>query len=432
MKKRIFFILLCFMVFVGLVSCGSKDTFNNENSNNNENDLVDLDIKNSEEKVKQGYIEGTILVKYDGCFNESLVESIDYVEVTPLYKGSKWYKISLNQNQDTLNAYKKLNDLNLFDRVELDYQMKTSEVDISSNPYAESMTFVDSHGISNGWDFMSQKNKTPGGSRDVIIAVIDTGVDYNHIDLRNNIWTNNGEIPNNGIDDDDNGYIDDYYGWNFEGKDNDPMDNNGHGTHVAGIISSENNSIGTVGIAYNCRIMCLKAGAVDGTFKESDIAEAVMYAYMNGASVINMSFGGYGGCSSVLIDAFIEAYNQCVLVAAAGNETKCVNSNHSPMHTSNASYPAALPYVIGVMSCNDNLSSRSTFSNYDHFISNYYEYECYACGEQIMSTWPGNKYSKLSGTSMSAPIVSGIAALLRSAFTDRESFNNKSIISQKF
>lgn len=154
-------------------------------------------------------------------------------------------------------------------------------------------------------------------SSDVIVAVIDTGVDYNHIDIRNNIWINTGEIPGNGIDDDGNGYIDDYYGWNFVGDNNDPMDDNGHGTHVAGIIAAENNDYGMTGVAFNCKVMCLKAGQHSGAFNNSDIAEAIQYAAANGASVINMSFGGYE-ISLAVEDALENAYNTCVLVAAAG------------------------------------------------------------------------------------------------------------------
>lgn len=162
---------------------------------------------------------------------------------------------------------------------------------------------------------------------------------------------NSAEIPGNGIDDDGNGYVDDVYGWDFVGDDNDPMDDNGHGTHVAGIAAAENNKTGTVGVAYNCKIMCLKAGNSSGYFNNSDIAEAIQYAYMNGASVINMSFGG-SSISIAVEDALMDAYNQCVLVAAAGNDGFCNQPGCSAHYPAVPCYPAALPYVIGVMSCN--------------------------------------------------------------------------------
>ena len=307
------------------------------------------------------------------------------------------------------------------------------EIDVSANELAGQQNYLDSMGIRDGWGYAAHHNlggENGGGSPDVVVAVIDTGVDINHLDLRNNIWTNVGEIPNNGVDDDNNGYIDDVHGWDCVNEDNYPMDDNGHGTHVAGIIAAENNTIGTVGVAFNCKIMPVKAANRSGELASADIAQAITYAYMNGADVINMSFGGYSISTSVQ-EALEEAYSHCTLVASAGNDSLC-NQPGCRYHVNSAkpSYPAVFPYVIGVMSCDESLSSRSKFSNYDHYISNYYEYECYACGEQIMSTWPGNKYSKLSGTSMSAPIVSGITALLRSAFPDRETFNNKWIMSQ--
>lgn len=375
------------------------------------------------------YNKGVVLVKYDGALTSSLLGDLDVKSVEQLFKGSKWHTILLEDDVDTEEAVKYLHKLDVFETVDYDYVMKSDSdtVDISGNTYAEDLTYLDTMGVKNGWEHNANNNKYPGGSADVVIAIIDTGVDYNHIDLRNNIWVNSAEIPGNGIDDDGNGYVDDVNGWDCVGNDNDPMDDNGHGTHVAGIAAAENNKTGTVGVAYNCKIMCLKAGNSSGYFNNSDIAEAIRYAYMNGASVINMSFGGYS-ISIAVEDALMDAYNQCVLVAAAGNDGIC--NQPGCCLVADPCYPAALPYVIGVMSCNANGTKISTFSNFDHNPYNSLEYEVYACGEQIPSTWPNNKYATLSGTSMACPVVAGIAAVLRSTYPDREVYSNKYIQSQ--
>lgn len=376
------------------------------------------------------YNKGVVLVKYDGALTSSLLGDLDVKSVEQLFKGSKWHTILLEDGVDTEEAVKYLHKLDVFETVDYDYVMKSDgdTVDISGNTYAEDLTYLDTMGVKNGWEHNANNKKYPGGSADVVIAIIDTGVDYNHIDLRNNIWVNSAEIPGNGIDDDGNGYVDDVNGWDFVGDDNDPMDDNGHGTHVAGIAAAENNKTGTVGVAYNCKIMCLKAGNSSGYFNNSDIAEAIQYAYMNGASVINMSFGG-SSISIAVEDALMDAYNQCVLVAAAGNDSLC-NNLSCWQHVRGVCYPAALPYVIGVMSCNANGTTRSAFSNFDHYPYGTVEYEVYACGEQIPSTWPNNKYATLSGTSMACPVVAGIAAVLRSTYPDREVYSNKYIQSQ--
>lgn len=207
------------------------------------------------------------------------------------------------------------------------------------------------------------------------------------------------------------------------------MDDNGHGTHVAGVIAAENNGIGGVGVAFNSKIMVLKAGNSSGHFNNSDIAEAIQYAYMNGASVINMSFGG-SQISLAVEDALEHAYNSCVLVASAGNDGACNNLACKRCINKAVSYPAALPYVIGVMSVNNLGATVSSFSNYDHNPYDSIEYEVYAVGESVFSTWPNNKYAELNGTSMAAPYVSGIAALLRSAYPDRNTYSTKYLQSQ--
>lgn len=382
---------------------------------------------------KGEYNEGVVLVKCDGEFDENLLAELDFVSAEPLYKESSWYTVTLAESVDTVEAVKYLSELGCFEKVDYDYIMgvtaDTASAEVSGNPDYAAQKHHGTHKIPEGWKHINDNGKHPGGSSDVIIAVIDTGVDYNHLDLRNNIWVNPAEIPDNGIDDDGNGYIDDVYGWNCVGDNNDPMDDNGHGTHVAGIIAAENNKIGGVGVAYNCKIMVIKAGNSSGYFNNSDIAEAIQYAYMNGASVINMSFGG-SNISIAVEEALENAYNQCVLVAAAGNDGACNNLACPSCLNKKVSYPAALPYVIGVMSTNHDGSAVSSFSNYDHYPHNSIEYEVFAVGESVPSCWPGNKYATLNGTSMAAPTVSGIAALLRSYYTDREVYSTKFIQSQ--
>lgn len=459
MKRTVQIVSLLMIVCMLLGSCaqgtvGFSETINDAASKNEIIDAgtitpsVDGGVTNKSENLatdssadkqsgatpeKGTYNEGIVLVKYDGEFNENVLSQLDFISAEPLYTGSSWYTVTLGESMDTVEAVEYLNELDCFENVDYDYIMNTgadtSSVDVSGNPDYDKEKHHDTHNIPDGWKHIKENGKHPGGSPDVIVAVIDTGVDYNHLDLRNNIWVNPAEIANNGIDDDGNGYVDDIYGWDCVGDDSDPMDDNGHGTHVAGIIAAENNNIGGVGIAYNCKIMVLKAGNSSGYFNNSDIAEAIQYAYMNGASVINMSFGG-SNISIAVEEALENAYNQCVLVAAAGNEGACNNLACRTCLFTAVSYPAALPYVIGVMSCSANGTAVSGFSNYDHYPHNSVEYEVFAVGEAIPSCWPGNKYATLNGTSMAAPTVAGIAALLRSAYPDRDTYSTKYLQSQ--
>ncbi|MBP3692139.1 MAG: S8 family serine peptidase, partial [Clostridia bacterium] len=379
---------------------------------------------------KGEYNKGVVLVKFKDEFYPSAFGTLEYTSAKELYEGSKWYSVKLADVNKTEQAVEYLCELGNFEKVDYDYVMGVtadmSSVDVSSNPNSSKQPNLNLHGVKNGW---YHNGKMPGGSPDVVVAVIDTGVDYNHLDLRNNIWVNTAEIADNGKDDDGNGYIDDIYGWDCVGDDKDPIDDNGHGTHVAGIIAAENNKIGGVGVAFDCKVMVLKAGNSSGYFNNSDIAEAIQYAYMNGASIINMSFGG-SNISVAVEEALENAYNSCVLVAAAGNDGACNNLGCKACEKTGVSYPAALPFVIGVMSTNADGSAVSSFSNYDHCPYNAVEYEVYAVGEGAPSCWPNNKYASLNGTSMAAPTVSGIAALLRSYYTDREVYSTKYIQSQ--
>ncbi len=146
------------------------------------------------------------------------------------------------------------------------------------------------------WQWLSDNGLPPGGNRDIVVAVIDTGVDYTHPDLAANMWVQMQETPGNGIDDDGNGFTDDVHGVNVVSNQHsgDPQDDHGHGTHVAGIVAAQaNNGIGGVGVAYNTQIMAIKAAQYSGVLATTDIAEAIYYAVAHGADVINMSFGGY-------------------------------------------------------------------------------------------------------------------------------------------
>ncbi len=243
------------------------------------------------------------------------------------------------------------------------------------------------------WDLQT------GGS--VIVAVVDSGVDYNHADLAGNIWSNTAEIPNNGRDDDGNGYVDDVRGWDFANNDNDPMDDNNHGTHVSGTIAGRgNNGTGVVGVNWSARIMPLKFMDSTGVGSSADAIAAIDYAVANGARVINASWGG-GNFSAAMQAAISAANNAGVLfVAAAGNSSN--NNDNAP------SYPADynLPNVISVAATDD----ADTLAGFSNFGAN--SVDLGAPGVRILSTVPGNAYASFNGTSMAAPHVTGVAALV--------------------
>lgn len=234
-----------------------------------------------------------------------------------------------------------------------------------------------------------------------VVAVVDSGVDYTHPDLSSNIWTNSKEIPGNGVDDDRNGYVDDVHGWDFVSSDNSPLDENGHGTHVAGTIAAVRNGFGVTGIAYGAKIMPVRVLDSEGLGGYTDIATGIRYAVDNGANVINLSLGG--DYSSTIAQAIQYAAAHNVVVAmAAGNES-----------AAQPDYPAGFAnqwgIAVGAVDKSDQLAS---FSNRAGTAPLNY---VVAPGVDIDSTTPNNTYSRFQGTSMATPHVAAIAALMLSA-----------------
>ncbi len=243
------------------------------------------------------------------------------------------------------------------------------------------------------------------GSSDVIVGVIDTGVDYNHPDLAANMWINAGEIAGNGIDDDGNGWVDDVVGYDYINGDSNPMDDNGHGTHCSGTIGGVgNNGVGVAGVNWDVSIMALKFLSAAGSGYTDDAIACVQYAVQMGADVLSNSWGG-GGYSAALEDAIRDAYDHgIVFVAAAGNNGS--NTDASPY------YPMGydVPNVVAVAATDHN-DQLASFSNYGVVTV-----DLAAPGVDILSSTPGNTYSVYSGTSMATPHVAGAFAMLKGRF----------------
>ena len=282
----------------------------------------------------------------------------------------------------------------------------SSTIDVN-DPLYSSQTNITSTNIDDVWEQYTTGNGLQ------VVAVLDSGGDYTHPDLEANTWINELELNGvEGYDDDGNGYVDDIRGWDFINLDNAPLDDNMHGTHVAGIIGAVgNNGIGIAGAAWDVKLMHIKVFQSSGVGNSTTIAAGVEYASSNGATILNMSFGSFAP-SATLGLALENAYTTAVLVAAAGNSGICIGPGKCPDDLDSAPYyPGSYSYVLGVE------DGAGGYDNYDNSgpIATQYEnllnYELKAPGSSIMSTIPGGGYAPLTGTSMASPLVAGGLAL---------------------
>lgn len=363
----------------------------------------DADIKSSAEVFKK------LNVKYSG--NENFKKAgLDRIFI-----------IELNEN----NLEKFLSSASKDEFVEYVQPVGMLKLDnISENAltpndtYYSTQAYLDQIGMRNVWDITK-------GDSNIVLGVIDTGLDFLHPDLQTSYKINYGEYGNgkqdNGIDDDNNGFIDDWRGWDFTDEpftgdprrgdylepDNDPTDDNknSHGTAVTGIINATfNNNLGIASVAPDCKVMVLRAFDAEGYGEEDDVANAILYGVANGVRIFNFSFGDYI-FSNLLRDVIRFAYTQNVfIVCSAGND------GSDRLH-----YPSSYDEVISV-GASDLTDNKAGFSSYGETV------DIFAPGLQNLttvrvgkgSTTFGGDYDKLNGTSFAAPIVAGVAALLRS------------------
>jgi hypothetical protein len=263
------------------------------------------------------------------------------------------------------------------------------------------------------------------GNSHPVIAILDTGVDIEHPDLKDNIYANYAEMYGaEGSDDDGNGFIDDLHGWDFVNQSPRMRDNNGHGTHCAGIAAaSGNNGLGITGANPEARILPVTVMQSDGSGDVATIIKGLDYAVAQGAEIISMSFGGYA-YSIAEEQALAKAYQKAVLVAAAGNDNICIYPHVCAVNFRGGCtmFPAGFTFVLGV-TATDEQGGRASFSNFDHdgpLTSSFdeeklYNYELSAPGTNILSTYPGGRYRTLNGTSMACPLMAGAISRLMSA-----------------
>lgn len=364
------------------------------------------------------------------------VEGVE--SVTPVFSGptgsntelSKWVNIRLKAGTELKSSAVTLVNSSEVSSVHPNYIRKLDVV-LSPQKLVSGEQSQWHHAAINteaAWQHLKSIGTEAGGSPKVVVAVIDTGIDVDHPDLVDAHWVNLNEIPDNGIDDDGNGVIDDIHGANFLPNPADGLveDNHGHGTHVAGLVGAKNTGEGVSGVAPNVQIMTIKAGQSTGSLSSVDIAEAIIYAAMNGADVINMSFGG-SGQSALEEDALAAAFSTSVLIASAGNDGLPNEAPCKPKPV--AFYPASYPYVVGIQA-SDSSGKLTDWSNFDCNPLNEVEYELTAPGSNILSTVPGGNFAAWDGTSMSAPIAAGVAALIRTKFPDKGTYRSRFIAGQ--
>ena len=409
------------------------------------------------------YGREAMIVLEDRAFRGLAASSVELR--TKMAELGRWLEVSVDPNLDPVELAKRYAALEEIEQAEPDYLFRLVEDEAGEDqfkpngagPYGLPVTRAPQWvpndpdlGLQWGLDFIDAPEAwfLERGSPSQVIAIIDTGVDLDHPDLASKIWVNADELPGDGNgdncpgvcavdddgdglvdedgegrqpgdpgydptfadDDDENGYIDDFSGWdwisNGEGfEDNDPQDDNGHGTHCAGIAAAAtDNGVGGAGACPDCTVMPLKAFQSSGTGAFSDIAKAIEYAWRNGATVISMSFSSTAD-SSLVRDSLGLAFSSASLVAAAGNDgvSRYGGSGACSLFVY-PHFPAHYSFVLGV-EAGTSIGALAGFSNC--------QYELRNPGEGVYSTVLDDDYTTWSGTSMAAPFVAGTAALLR-------------------
>ncbi len=396
--------------------------------------------------LAQDYVPGEIIVKLKGkSTSASSSKALSKMKSKMTLKASfgrlNMHKMGLRANEDLQARIQELKADPDVEYAEPNYILKKFDdlqTDTRIVPFSEAVGMSDadvsSHGsfIQNNsdvgipvvWSTMRNLSTNP---EKPIVAVIDTGVDYTHRVFVNAdaIWSNPGEIAGNGVDDDGNGYVDDVRGWNFAYDNNNPMDDDAHGTHVAGIVLGVGQDIySSTPEEAKIRIMPLKFLSANGSGATSDAISAIYYAVNNGAQVINNSWGG-GSYSMALHDALTFAYNHHVtIVAAAGNYN--TNNDAAPMYPAN--YP--VPGLISVAASTD-WDAKASFSNYGTSTVH-----MAAPGVAILSAKtnypnlanPSHPSVFMSGTSMASPFVAGLAALALREAPDLTGYQIKNLL----
>lgn len=349
-------------------------------------------------------------------FNRDVVEEQDL---------SQLYLVETDETHapQTMQLVDKLKELNEVEYAEPNYKVYLADANIAANfggnPFTTQQWYLDSYGVKQLWNKPILNPKRP------VIAILDTGVDMTHPDLAPNLWTNTAEAEGEAnYDNDGNGFKGDVHGWDFINNTPNVKDFNMHGTHVAGIAAAANNGIGIIGANPLALIMPISVMQSDGTGDVATIVKGIDYAVQMGADVLNLSLGTYAN-SRALRQALERAYSSCVIVAAAGNDGKCINTPHHPKPCYGAApmFPAAYSFVLGVQATTSG-GGLAGFSNYDDDGKTFssvttlqdpdgFNYELKAPGTDMLSTIPGGKYKALNGTSMAAPLVAGsISALM--------------------